>query len=194
MYYSWFNISSTLNNNKFYYTWYNAAGLVSVNGNPYFTITVPDGLYEIVQLNNLLQFNMINNSTYLIDTATGQNVYYAEFLVNPTRYAVQINTFSFPTSLPTGYALPSNWATYVGSFSAQTFNPSITLPYAINNILPKYEQKEYFDVYRIWIGFKPFSRTRFISKAINLIIKQGGKKSLVLSLGLQTYQLCYIKF
>jgi len=134
MYYSWFNISAALNNNKFYYTWYNAAGIISVNGNPYFTITVPDGLYEIVQLNNLLQFSMINNGTYLIDTATGQNVYYAEFILNPTRYAVQINTFNFPTALPDGYSVPSNWATYAGSFPAQSFNPSITLPYAINNI------------------------------------------------------------
>jgi hypothetical protein len=135
MYYSWYNISAALNNNKFYYTWYNAAGIISVGGNPYFTITVPDGLYEVSQLNSLFQFNMINNGTYLIDTATGRNVYYAEFLLNPTRYAVQINTFNFPTSLPTGYALPTNWATYAGSFPAQTFNPSVTLPFAINNIL-----------------------------------------------------------
>ena len=68
MYYSWFNISATLNNNKFYYTWYNAAGIISVGGNPYFTVTVPDGLYEVSQLNSLLQFNMINNGTYLINT------------------------------------------------------------------------------------------------------------------------------
>ena len=56
MYYSWYNISAALNNNTFYYTWYNAAGIISVNGNPYFTVTIPDGLYEITQLNSFLQF------------------------------------------------------------------------------------------------------------------------------------------
>ena len=135
MYYSWFNISSALNNNKFYYTWYNAAGIITVNGNPYFTVTIPDGLYEISQLNSYLQYTMIANGTYLLDTTTGQNVYYAEFILNPTRYAVQINTFQFPIALPTGYALPSNWATYVGSFPAQTFNPSIIIPASFNNIV-----------------------------------------------------------
>jgi hypothetical protein len=135
MYYSWFNISSALNNNKFYYTWYNAGGIISVNGNPYFTVTIPDGLYEISQLNSYLQFCMIANGTYLLDSTTGQNVYYAEFLINPTRYAVQINTFQFPTALPVNFTLPSNWATYVGSFPTQTFNPSLILPASFNNIV-----------------------------------------------------------
>lgn len=61
--------------------------------------------------------------------------------------------------------------------------------YSINSSLPQYEHKDHFDVYRIWIGFKPFSRTRFISKAVILIAKLGGNNSLVLSLGVQTYQL-----
>jgi len=40
----------------------------------------------------------------------------------------------FPTTLPSGFTTPSNWATYAGSFPASTFNPSIILPYSINNI------------------------------------------------------------
>ena len=125
MYYSWFNITSDYQNNTFSYIWYTAAGPVP------FVITIPDGLYEVSTLNQLLQFEFIKNGTYLINSA-GTNVYYAEFLINPSRYAVQINTFLFPTSLPSGFTLPSNW---VGSFPAQTFNPSIIIPANLNVIL-----------------------------------------------------------
>jgi hypothetical protein len=48
---------------------------------------------------------------------------------------LSINTFQFPTALPVGFTLPSNWATYVGSFPTQTFNPSLILPASFNNIV-----------------------------------------------------------
>jgi hypothetical protein len=124
MYYSWYNISVELQNNVLQYTW--RTGAITT---PY-TITIPDGLYEIDTLNALLQFTMIANNHYLIN-ATGQNVYYAEFILNPSRYAVQINTFLFPTSLPTGFTSPAG---FVG-FPTATFNPQLILPFAINQIL-----------------------------------------------------------
>ena len=73
---------------------------------------------------------MIANGTYLIDT-NSQNAYYAEFVLNPTRYAVQINTYLVPTSLPTGFTAPSNWVGY----PTQTFNPSIVIPKRLNIIV-----------------------------------------------------------
>jgi hypothetical protein len=124
MYYSWFNITSGYNNNIFTYSWV-VGGTTTT-----YTITIPDGLYEVVELNALLQFNFIANGTYLIDSS-GKNAYYAEFILNPTRYAVQINTYLVPTALPAGYTTPSNWV----GFPTQTFNPSITLPANINVIL-----------------------------------------------------------
>jgi len=126
MYYSWFNITSAYTNNSFTYTWV-SAGITTT-----YTITIPDGLYQVSDLNNLLQFEMAKNGTYLIN-ASGEYVYYAEFILNPTRYAVQINTFLFPTALPTGYVLPSNFP--AGGFPTQTFNPSITIPAKLNVIL-----------------------------------------------------------
>jgi hypothetical protein len=71
---------------------------------------------------------MIQNGHYLRDS-TGNNVYYAEFAVNPSRYAVQINTFLFPTALPVGFTNPAGVA-----FPPQSFNPIITLPANINKI------------------------------------------------------------
>ena len=77
IYYSWCNISSALGNNTFSYKWVNG-GTETIK-----TIIIPNGLYEITDINNFLQFNFIQNGHYLINTL-GQNVYYAEFLVMRT--------------------------------------------------------------------------------------------------------------
>lgn len=124
MYYSWFNITSGLRNNTFSYNWIDGAGVPTT-----YVIVVPDGLYEISTLNQLLQFEMIKNGHYLVN-GSNQNVYYAEFIVNPTRYAVQINTYLFPTSLPAGFTNPASVP-----FPPQSFNPVLTLPPNINEIL-----------------------------------------------------------
>ena len=119
IYYSWFNITSAFQNNIIQYVWDGVT----------FTINIPDGIYEVATLNALLQYSFIQNGHYLVD-ATGSNVYYAQFLVNPARYAVQINTYLFPLALPAGYTNPAGVV-----FPAVTFNPSIILPASINVIL-----------------------------------------------------------
>lgn len=116
MYYSWFNITTAYLNNYFTYNWTKVAATTT------YTITIPDGLYEITTLNDLLQFNFIQQGLYLVNAA-GQNVYYAEFILNPSRYAVQLNTYMVPTALPAGWSNPANLI-----FPTQTFNPVITTP------------------------------------------------------------------
>ena len=123
MYYSWFNITSSLVNNTFSYNWINGAGVATT-----YTITIPDGLYEVSTLNQYLQFEFIRNGHYLVNS--GQNVYYAQFTINAPRYAVQIDTFLFPTSLPVGWSNPASVP-----FPPQSFNPIITLPARVNQIL-----------------------------------------------------------
>lgn len=140
MYYSWFNITSKLGNNRFTFNWTNVGG-----GNVYqtYTVTIPDGLYEISDINYFLQFVFINapslstsiisptpaNPFYLVNSA-GDYVYYAEFVVNPTAYAIQLNTFNVPTALPAGWTNPG--ATLL---PGQTFNPVITTPSTFNSIV-----------------------------------------------------------
>lgn len=140
MYYSWFNISSKLMNNRFTFNWINAAG---TNNYTTYTVIIPDGLYEIKDLNNFLQFvflNAPNLSTsiitptptapfYLVDP-TGDNVFYAEFIVNPTAYGIQLNTFNVPIALPGGWTNPG--ATLL---PAQSFNPVITTPSKFNEVI-----------------------------------------------------------
>ena len=131
MYYSWFNIAEQYNNNILQYTW-TTGGTTTT-----FTIDIPDGLYEVVRLNELLQFAMIQNGHYLIN-AQGENVYYLEMIVNPSRYGVQLNTFMLPTNaqfttLPayTGWTTPASWV----GFPTNNINPQFILPANINKIL-----------------------------------------------------------
>jgi hypothetical protein len=129
MYYSWFNISAELQNNQF-----SVAYLDPTNTLVTIPIVIPDGVYEIATLNALLQFTLINEGFYLIDTNTNKNVYYAEFILNPSRYAVQVNTYLFPSSLPGGYAEPTNFVGFAVS-PATTYNPVITFPANFNRIM-----------------------------------------------------------
>jgi hypothetical protein len=124
MYYSWFNIDTKYTNNILTYTW------TSVATSTTYTINIPNGLYNVVDINAYCQFVMISNGHYLINN-TGNNVYYFELLVNPNRYAIQINTFQVPTALPVGWSQPSNFPAYPN----QTFNPIITIPANFNSII-----------------------------------------------------------
>jgi hypothetical protein len=102
------------------------------------TITIPTGLYEISDINNYLQYIFIQNGHYLVNAA-GQNVYYAEMLVNPSLYAVQVNTFPIPLTIPAGYTIPAadpagGTKTWAG-FPTATFNPVLTFPANFNKII-----------------------------------------------------------
>lgn len=126
MYYSWFNITSAMGNNVFTYTY--TEGLVTTT----YTITIPDGLYEISDLNYLIQFECIKNGTYLIDTNPTPNkyIYPIELLLNIQRYAVQLNTYLVPDVLPAGYVIP------VGhSLPTTKQNSVVTFPAMFNNIV-----------------------------------------------------------
>jgi len=124
LYYSWFNISTFLNNNVFTYTW--TAGTTTTT----YTITIPNGLYDITDINFYCQFVFIQNGTYWSDQ--GDNFYPFELLVNAPRYAVQLNTYLIPIAPPTATTItPSNfpgWPT-----SAQ--NPVVIFPTAFNQIV-----------------------------------------------------------
>lgn len=127
LYYSWFNISDELNNRTFKYSLYNA----TLNDYEEITITLDEGLYEISDINKALQFKFIEKGFYLID-ANGDNVYFAEFLPNSVKNAVDINTYAVPITLPAGYSQPDGWDYYN---STTTYFPEITIQSKFNEIL-----------------------------------------------------------
>lgn len=99
IYYSWYNINSNpLNNNKFTLTIPRNGGSDTIN------VTIPDGAYQIADLNNYLQYLLIKNGYYIYDSVSLVNTYYAAFVISPTSYAVQFVTTPLPTSLPAGYS------------------------------------------------------------------------------------------
>lgn len=103
MYYAWFNISAALNNNSFQYSMPQSTG--GVDNRVTRTVTIPDGLYNISDINNLLQYDLITANFYLVGATS--NLYYATITINPTRYAVQLTTYAVPTALPAGYSAPT---------------------------------------------------------------------------------------
>lgn len=129
MYFSWANITTAYQNQTFTYTW-----VVGTTPTTY-TITIPQGLWEISDINNLLQYTMIQNGTYLINTAL-KNVYYAEFIVNPNSYAIQLNSYPVPTSLPFGWtapiANPATGAVAFPGFPTTTTNVRVQIPSTSN--------------------------------------------------------------
>jgi len=98
-YFSIFNITSDYGNNTFSYTWFDGIE---------YTITIPDGYYEISDLNSYFQSIMIANTHYMTN-ASGQFIYFLEFIVNTSRYAVQVNSYPLDADIQTtnGYILPT---------------------------------------------------------------------------------------
>jgi len=98
-YFSIFNITSDYGNNTFSYVWFDGVE---------YSITIPDGYYEISDLNSYFQSIMIANTHYMTNSA-GQSIYFLEFIVNTSRYAVQINSYPLDADIQStnGYILPS---------------------------------------------------------------------------------------
>jgi hypothetical protein len=104
MYFSTFNITTEYNNNSFSYIWVDG----TVN-----QVNIPDSFLQIADLNAFLQSVMVANGHYLT-TATGDNVYLLEMVINQSLYAVQVNNFLVSVAIATANAwtLPAS-ATWV---------------------------------------------------------------------------------
>ena len=116
IYFSWFNITSQYNNNFFQYIWTDGGGGYT------YDVLIPDGAYEISTLNAYFQFIMVQNGHYLVDDEKNY-VYYAEIVLNPTYYAVEIKTYPLPTALPSGWTNPAGVM-----FPAVASTPQVIIP------------------------------------------------------------------
>jgi hypothetical protein len=118
MFYSTPNITSLYNNNKFQYLW--------VDGFTY-DVNIPDGFYEVSNLNDFLHQTFINNKHYLVETATGNFVYFLTLVANNVTYKIDLTAFPINTTLypPATYNLPAGatWVVPVGS----AVNPQLNI-------------------------------------------------------------------
>jgi hypothetical protein len=103
--YSWFNITEINNNNEAIIDWAVGGSIL------YFDIPLKDGYYSVTDLNGILQHTCIANGLYLIDE-NNNYVYYLTITYDTTLYAVRVSGYSIPTSLPSGWTEPSNFAGY----------------------------------------------------------------------------------
>jgi len=104
LFYSTPNISVSYQNNSFYYKWID---------NVSYSVNIPDGFYEISNLNDFLHQTMLNNKHYLTEISTGKYVWFLTLAVNQSTY--KIDLVSYPMRLTdypaVSYAVPafSGW-------------------------------------------------------------------------------------
>lgn len=105
---SWYNITQNYDNNVATLEWAIGGSIF------YFDLPLKDGYYSVPYLNYIVQKTCIENGLYLIDQ-NGNFVYYLTMTYDPTLYAVRVTGYSIPTSLPTGWTTPSNFAGFPSS-------------------------------------------------------------------------------
>jgi hypothetical protein len=101
IWFSWRNITSIKNNNKFSIIHPTFAGNTTLN------LTIPDGGYEISDINNYLRYYLVNNGYYIQNNSTQEQIVYAEFQVNASTYTVEFVTYPLPITLPSGFTAGS---------------------------------------------------------------------------------------
>jgi len=67
---------------------------------------------SVAELDNFLKTVMIANGMYLINSTTGDYLYWMTIIANPTDYGVSLVETLVPTSLPSGYTAPSGFIGY----------------------------------------------------------------------------------
>lgn len=113
IYFSWFNISSNLNNNKFSYKWFDANGIL----NQVFDVVIKDGYYSVNDLNEYIQSILVSRGHYLQQASSGNYVYHIELTTNPVYYRIELNTYAMRTESPdyvrgsTDWGFPSQYTT-----------------------------------------------------------------------------------
>jgi hypothetical protein len=149
MYNSIFNINASLyNNHRFQYYWFNATGTLST----LHTITIPDGFYDTVSLNEFLYAQLIINTHYLISTEN-KYLFFLKMSDNINRYGIQLDcqitytndqaiagillngiTYKYPTTRTGSWQFPSS----------TPLTPRFKFPTTSNfHVIIGYDQAEY---------------------------------------------------
>ena len=120
--YAWFNVSSAYNNNTISITFPYLATTKTL------AVVLPDGFYQISDINNYIQLQMIANGLYLVAT-TGLNVYFFQMSVNINYYnKYLINSVVATNGLPTVSSTPSMTLASSGSISTMIGYATGTYP------------------------------------------------------------------
>jgi hypothetical protein len=120
--YSWYNISSVYNNQNFTLVFPVGTGI------NFLPITLPDGYYDINDIQNYIEQKCIEYAFYLVDN-NGNYVFYVNFSYNVNYYGVQVLLSAVPSTLPTGWSRPTvgtgGWKTALPSLGT---SPKLVVP------------------------------------------------------------------
>jgi len=115
VYYSWYNISASQNNNSFQLSIPTGATTATL------TITLPDGAYNISTLNAYMQSQLKANGYYVKYAGDASNqtngafqhddIYFAKFQVNPQSYSVEFISTPIPRTLDLVYPTYNGYVT-----------------------------------------------------------------------------------
>lgn len=103
IWFSWRNITEMKQNNRF-----SIIHPASGTSNTTLNLVIPDGGYEIEDLNNYLRFFLVSNGYFIQNNSTQEQVVYCKFQVNPSTYSVEFISYPLPTSLPAGFTAGSS--------------------------------------------------------------------------------------
>jgi hypothetical protein len=117
MYYSWPNIVAGATTAI---QWPVGAGYSTFN----WALPASTNYKSALILNDSLQAFCITNGLYLINSSTGDFLYYIALAANETTYKLDLVLSKVPTSLPAGYTAPSNWAGYPTTSKTMRFTLS----------------------------------------------------------------------
>ncbi len=101
IWYSFPNITAAKNNNSFSVIHPTSTGTTTIN------FTLPDGGYNISDIDNYMRWYLINQGYYIQNNSTLEQVVYCKLAVNPSTYQIQFISYPLPTSLPTGFTAGS---------------------------------------------------------------------------------------
>jgi hypothetical protein len=91
------------------------------------SITLPEGFYTLVDIQNYIENECIINNYYLVSGS--QNVYFFNISTNTTLYTTQIVCSPVPTALGTyTYGSGGKWGTGAGGLPTTGYTPQFVLP------------------------------------------------------------------
>jgi hypothetical protein len=90
---------------------------------------MPDGFYEISDMNNFLHQTMLNNRHYLIEISTGNAVWFLTMSVNTSTYKIDLLAFPLIDTVYTAaYTNPSTGFAGAWVVPAVSANPQFIIP------------------------------------------------------------------
>lgn len=160
LFHSWQNITANKQNNIFEII-HPATGATNAT----LTLTLPNGGYEITDLNNYLRYYLITNGYYIQNNTTSEQIVYCEFQVNKTLYKIDFLSWSMPTSLPAGFTAGS-----AITFPSTTRAPQLTVTHPNFGTLVGFELGTFPAVQQIINTTTSSTKTPVVSDVLSVLI------------------------